>query len=79
MHRQKQTLGGSIYSGLQKGLHAGQKAVEYTALAKGVYEAGQTLFSIGRAVAPMAAALLIIKCGSQANRLGTLGGRQEDS
>ena len=41
-----------------KSLHAGQKAVEYTALAKGVYEAGQTLFSIGRAVAPMAAALL---------------------
>ena len=54
----KQTLGGSIYSGLQKGLHAGQKAVEYTALAKGIYEAGQTLFSIGRTVAPMAAALL---------------------
>ena len=58
MHREKQTLGGSIYSGLQKGLHVGQKAVEYTALAKGVYEAGQTLFSIGGAVAPMAAALL---------------------
>ena len=58
MHKQKQTLGGSIYSGLQKGLHAGQKAVEYTALAKGIYETGQTLFSIGRAVAPMVAALL---------------------
>ena len=54
----KQTLGNSIYSGLQKGLHIGQKAVEYTALAKGIYETGQTLFSIGRAVAPMAAALL---------------------
>ena len=59
MHNQKQALGGSIDSGLQKkSLHVGQKAVEYTALAKGVYEAGQTLFSIGRAVAPMAAALL---------------------
>ena len=58
MRRQKQTLGGSIYSGLQKGLKVGQKAVEYTALAKGIYEAGQTLFSIGRAVAPVAAALL---------------------
>ena len=58
MHRQKQTLGGSIYSGLQKGLHVGQKAVEYTALAKGIYETGQTLFSIGRAAAPFAAALL---------------------
>ena len=57
MHKQKQTLGGSIYSGLQEGLHV-QKAVEYAALAKGVYEAGQTLFSIGRAVAPMAADLL---------------------
>ena len=58
MHKQKQTLGGSIYSGLQKGLHVGQKAVDYTALAKGVYDAAQTLFSIGRAVAPMTAALL---------------------
>ena len=54
----KRTLSQSVYSGMQKGLHVGQKAVEYTALAKGVYEAGQTLFSIGRAVAPMAAALL---------------------
>ena len=58
MHKQKQTLGGSIYSGLQKGLHVGQKAVEYTALAKGMYDIGSTLFSIGRAAAPMAAALL---------------------
>ena len=58
MHKQKQTLGGSIYSGLQKGLHVGQKAIEYTALAKGIYEIGQTLFSVGRAAAPLAAALL---------------------
>ncbi len=58
MHRQKQTLGGSIYSGLQKGLHVGQKAVEYTAIAKGIYDTGQTLFSIGRAAAPFAAALI---------------------
>jgi hypothetical protein len=54
----KQTLGGSIYSGLQKGLHVGQKALEYTALAKGIYETGQQLYTIGRTVAPMAAALL---------------------
>ena len=54
----KQTLGASIYSGLQKGLHIGSKAVEYTALAKGIYETGQMLFSIGRAAAPMAGALL---------------------
>ena len=54
----KHTVGGSIHSGLQKGLHVGQKAVEYTALAKGIYDTGKTLFSIGRAVVPMAAALL---------------------
>ena len=42
----KQTLGSTIYSGLQKGLHVGQKAVEYTALAKGLYETGKTLFSV---------------------------------
>ena len=53
----KQTLGGSIYSGLQKGLHVGQKAVEYTALGKDIYETGQTLFAIGRAVALIAVAL----------------------
>ncbi len=60
MHKQKQTLGGQIYSGLQKGLHIGGKAVEYTAIAKGVYEAGQTLFSIGRAVAPVVAGLAVL-------------------
>ena len=54
----KQTLGLTIYSGLQKGLHVGQKAVEYTALAKGLYETGKALFSVGRAVGPMVAALL---------------------
>ena len=54
----KQALGWTIYSGLQKGLHVGQKAVEYTALAKGLYETAKTLFSVGRAVGPMVAALL---------------------
>ena len=58
MHKQQQTLGRSIYSGLQKGLLVGQKAVEYTALAKGIYETGQTLFSIGKTVASMAATLV---------------------
>ena len=48
----------SVHSALQKGLHVGQKAVEYTALAKGLYETGKTLFSVGRAVGPMVAALL---------------------
>ena len=57
---QKRTLGGSIYSSLHKGLHIGQKAVEYTALAKGIYETGQTLFSIGRAAAPYAAAAVAL-------------------
>ena len=54
----KLTLGSTIYSGLQKGLHVEQKAVEYTALAKGLYETGKTLFSVGRALGPMVAALL---------------------
>ena len=58
MQKQKQTLGGSIYSGLQRGLQVGQKALEYTALAKGIYETGAQLYTIGRTVAPMAAALL---------------------
>ena len=55
---QKRTLGATIYSGLQKGLHVGQKALENTALAKRIYETGQQLYTIGRTVAPMAAALL---------------------
>ena len=54
----KQTLGSTIYSGLQKGLHVGQKAVEYTALAKGLFETGKTLFSVVRAVGLMVAALI---------------------
>ena len=58
----KQTLGQSIYSGLQKGLHigqkAGQKAVEFGAIAKGVYETGQQLYSLGQTVAPMVSALI---------------------
>ena len=54
----KKTLSESVYSGLQKGLHVGERAVEYTAIARGIYDAGKTLFSLGRAVAPMAAALL---------------------
>ena len=58
LHKQKQTLGGSIYSGLQKGLHIGQKALEYGALAKGIYETGAQLYTIGRTVAPVVAALL---------------------
>ena len=47
-----------MHPGLQKGHHVGQKAVEYTALAKGLYETGKTLFFVGRAVGPMVAALL---------------------
>ena len=57
----KQTLGQSVYSGLQKGLHIGQKTLEYSAIAKGLYETGQQIFTIGRSMAPMvasAAALL---------------------
>ncbi len=54
----KKTLSESVYSGLQKGLHFGHKVVEYTALAKGVYDVGKTLFSLGRAVAPIVGALV---------------------
>ena len=54
----KQTLGQSIYSGLQKGLHIGQKAVEFGAIAKGVYDTGQQLYSRGQTVAPMVSALI---------------------
>ena len=54
----KQSLGSTIYSGLQKGLHVGQKAVEYTALAKGIYDVGKTIYTVGRAVGPVVAALL---------------------
>ncbi len=54
----KQSLGASIYSGLQKGLHIGQKALEYTALAKGLIETGKQIYTIGRAAAPVVAALL---------------------
>ena len=82
MHKQKQTLGGSIYSGLQKGLHAGQKAVEYTALAKGIYATGPYSQSEEQSLQWLQLcykSMLTIKCGSQANRLGMLGGRQEDS
>ena len=57
MHK-KQTLGQSIYSGLQKGLHIGQKAVEFSAIAKGVYDTGQQLYSLGQTVAPMVSALI---------------------
>ena len=53
----KQTFRGSIYSGLQKGLHVAGKAVEYAALAKGIYETGQQLYTIGRAAAPFAAGI----------------------
>jgi len=54
----KKTLSESVYSGLQKGLHVGHRVVEYTALAKGVYDFSKTLFSLGRAVAPVVAALV---------------------
>ncbi len=60
MQKQKQTLGGQIYSGLQKGLHVGGKVVEYTALAKGLYETGQALYSIGRVVLPVAASIAMV-------------------
>ena len=57
MHK-KQTLGQSIYGGLQKGLHIANKAVEFGAIAKGVYQTGQQLYSLGQTVSPMLSALI---------------------
>ena len=54
----KQTLGQSIFSGLQKGLHVGGKIVELGGLAKGLYDTGKQLYSFGQAAAPMIQALL---------------------
>ena len=54
----KQTLGQSIFSGLQKGLHVGGKIVELGGLAKSIYEGSKQLYSFGQTVAPMIQAVL---------------------
>ena len=47
----------NIYSGLQKGLHVAEGVAGGIATAKGIYEAGRTIYSVGRAVAPALALL----------------------
>ena len=42
----------SIHSALQKGLHVAEEIVGGIATAKGLYDAGRTIYTVGRAVAP---------------------------
>ena len=42
----------SVHSALQKGLHVAERIVGGIATAKGIYEAGSTIYNVGRAVAP---------------------------
>ncbi len=42
----------SVYSALQKGLHYAEGIAGGIATAKGIYDAGRTVLSVGRAVAP---------------------------
>ena len=47
----------SVHSALQKGLHVAEGVVGGIATAKGIYEAGRTILSVGRAVGPALAML----------------------
>ncbi len=47
----------SVYSALQKGLHYAEGVAGGIATAKGVYDAGKAILSVGRAVAPALALL----------------------
>ncbi len=42
----------SVHSALQKGLHFAEGVAGGIATAKGIYEAGKTVLSVGRAIAP---------------------------
>jgi len=43
----------SVHSALQKGLHVAEGIVGGIATAKGIYEAGRTIYTVGKAVAPV--------------------------
>ncbi len=43
----------SAHSALQKGLHVAEGIVGGIATAKGLYDAGRTIYRVGRAAAPM--------------------------
>ncbi len=47
----------SIHSALQKGLHFAEGVAGGIATAKGIYDAGKTILSVGRAVGPALAML----------------------
>ncbi len=42
----------SVHSALQKGLHFAEGVAGGIATAKGIYDAGRTIYGVGRAVAP---------------------------
>ena len=42
----------SAHSALQKGLHVAEGIVGGIATAKGLYDAGKTIYTVGRTVAP---------------------------
>ena len=42
----------SVHTALQKGLHVAEGIVGGIATAKGLYDAGRTIYTVGRAVAP---------------------------
>ncbi len=54
----KQDYAGMIHSRLQKGLAFGEKVFAAASLAKGIYDTGSKNFAVGRAIAPVAAALI---------------------
>ena len=43
----------SVHSALQKGLHLAEGITGGIATAKGLYDAGRTIYTVGRAAAPM--------------------------
>ncbi len=47
----------SVYSALQKGLHFAEGVAGGITTAKGIYDAGKAILSVGRAVAPALALL----------------------
>ncbi len=42
----------SVHSALQKGLHFAEGVAGGVATAKGIYDAGRTIYGVGRAIAP---------------------------
>ena len=42
----------NVYSGLQKGLHVAEGIVGGIATAKGIYQAGRSIYNVGRVLAP---------------------------